>query len=194
MKRNQIRLVTISQRNVMTRYGGSRVLQKPISVFLYCFVLLAACEEPAPIVTSTLIVNAMIHNSSGSEPLPGAIRIDGGRVVEIGNFEALAGETVIDAGGLALAPGFIAMQGYYDSDVAEAIYEMTGLPEAPPGVENRGRIRTGYIADFVLFDPEPIEGELTLQDSAVIPVRVDKIWVGGVLVFDNGPAVVSDKQ
>ena len=178
----------------MTRYGVSRVLQKPISVLLFCVVFLVGCEEPAPVVTSTLIVNAMIHNSSGSEPFHGTVRIDAGRIVEIGDFEVLAGETVIDAGGLALAPGFIAMQGYYDSDVAEAIYAMTGLPGASPGVEDRGRIRTGNIADFVLFDPDTTGEELTMQDPAVIPVRLDKIWVSGVLVFDNGHIVARDEQ
>ena len=122
MKRKQVRLVTISQRNETARYGVLRVLRKPIVVFLSCIVLLAACEEPAPVISSTLIANAMIYSRSGSEPFHGAIRIDGDRIAEIGDFEALEGETVIDAGGLALAPGFIAMQGYYDSDAANAIY------------------------------------------------------------------------
>jgi len=169
------------------------VLRKSGNIFLFCIVLLAACEEPIPIVSSTLITNAMIHSSSGSEPFHGSIRIDGGRIIEIGNFEALEGEAVVDAGGLALAPGFVAMQDYYDHDVAKAIYKMTGLPAAAEGTEDRGRIRTGYIADLVLFDPATIEGEADMQDLTVLPVRVDKVWVSGVLVFDNSPAVDQDQ-
>jgi len=114
-------------------------------------------------------------------------------IIEIGNFEALEGEAVVDAGGLALAPGFVAMQDYYDHDVAKAIYKMTGLPAAAEGTEDRGRIRTGYIADLVLFDPATIEGEADMQDLTVLPVRVDKVWVSGVLVFDNSPAVDQDQ-
>ena len=97
---------------------------------------------------------------------------------------------VIDAGGLALAPGFIAMQGYYDSDVAKAIYEMTGLPAISESDESRGRIRTGYFADLVLFDPNSIEGEATMRDATAPPVRISKVWVNGVLVFDNGVSII----
>ena len=195
MKRNPVRLVTISQRNDMTRDGVLRVLRKPLSIFLFfCIVVLTACEEPAPVVSSTLIANAMIHSSSGSEPFHGALRIDGDRIIEIGNFEALEGETVIDAGGLALAPGFVAMQDYYDSDVANAIYKMTGLPARSAGDEGPVRIRTGYFADLVLFDPGKLEDEAAMQDSTALPVNVNKVWVSGVLVFDSGHVVIKDER
>ena len=186
MKCKQVRLVTISQRNETARYGVLLVLRKPFGIFLFCIVLLTACEEPAAVVSGTLIANAVIHSGSGSEPFHGAVRIDGNRITEIGNFEALEREMVIDAGGLALAPGFVAMQGYYDSDVAKAIYEMTGLPAISESDEGRGRIRTGYFADLVLFDPNSIEEEATMRDATAPPVRISKVWVNGILVIDNG--------
>lgn len=174
----------------MARDGDLRVLRKPFGIFLFWLVLLTACEEPAPVVSGTLIANALIHSGSGSEPFRGAVRIDGNRITEIGDFEALEREMVIDAGGLALAPGFIAMQGYYDSDVAKAIYEMTGLPAISEGDEARGRIRTGYFADLVLFDPNSMEAEATMQDATTPPVRISKVWVNGVLVIDNGVSII----
>lgn len=95
------------------------MLQKPITIILFSAALLAACDEPTPVVTSTLITNAVIHNGSGSEPFHGAVRIDGDRIIEIGNFEALEGELVVDAGGLVLAPGFIDTHSHHDSGMAE---------------------------------------------------------------------------
>ena len=80
---------------------------------------LAACGEPVPVVTSTLITNAVIHNGSGSDPFHGAVRIDGDRIIEIGDFDALEGESVIDAGGLVLAPGFIDTHSHHDRSLAE---------------------------------------------------------------------------
>lgn len=80
---------------------------------------LAACSDTTPVVTSTLITNAVVHDGSGSEPQHAAVRIDGDRIIEIGQIEALAGEIVIDAGGLALAPGFIDTHSHHDSDLQE---------------------------------------------------------------------------
>ena len=190
MKRKPVRLVTISQRNEMARYGVLRVLRKPFGIFLFCIVLFTACEEPAAVVSTTLIANAMIHSSSGSEPFHGALRIDGNRIIEIGDFEALEREVVINADGLALAPGFVAMQGYYDSAVAKAIYEMTGLPAMSDSDEGRGRIRTGYFADLVLFYPDSTGVEASMQGATAPPVRISKVWVDGVLVIDEGVSII----
>ena len=190
MKRNWVRLVTISQGNEMTRYGVLRVQKKLFIILVFVLALLGACEEPAPVVGSTLITNAIIHNGSGSEAFHGAVRIDGDRIIEIGEFDALPGETVINAGGLILAPKFIDVHIGQGEDfrllpMAEAVYKMTALPAASLGIENRGRIRTGYFADLVLFDPNTVEDEISLQDSTSLPIRIEKIWVNGVLTFDN---------
>ena len=68
----------------------------------------------------------------------------------------------------------------------EAIYKMTALSAASMGMEKRGRIRTGYYADLVLFDPDTIEDKATMQDSTALSVGIEKVWVNGVLAFDDG--------
>ena len=88
-------------------------------IFFYCIVILVACAETVPPVTSTLITNAIIHDGSGSDPFHGALRFDGEFIIEIGDVEALDGETVIDAGGLVLAPGFIDTHSHHDRAMSE---------------------------------------------------------------------------
>ncbi len=93
--------------------------KKPFTVFLLCTALLAACEEPPPVVSSTIISNAEIYNGAGDEYFQGSVRIDGDRIIEIGDIEPLDGEVVVDASGLVLAPGFIDTHSHHDSHLNE---------------------------------------------------------------------------
>jgi len=83
-------------------------------MLLLCTVNLTACDDSKSIVTSTLIVNAQIHDGSGGEAIRAAVRIDGDRIIEIGEIQALPGEDLIDARGLVLAPGFIDTHSHHD--------------------------------------------------------------------------------
>ncbi|MEG2203804.1 MAG: D-aminoacylase [Oscillospiraceae bacterium] len=56
----------------------------------------------------TLIQNAVIYDGTGNRPFHADVLINGPRIEKIGRRIApQAGDTVVDAGGLALAPGFI---------------------------------------------------------------------------------------
>ena len=79
---------------------------------------IAACTDGG--ATSTLIVNASIVDGTGSPARKGAVRIDGDRIVEVGELEARGGEHVVDAHGLTLAPGFIDVHSHHD----EGLFEM----------------------------------------------------------------------
>lgn len=68
----------------------------------------------------------------------------------------------------------------------EAIHKMTMLAAANAGIRNRGRIAPGLYADLVLFDPETIADRATMTDSTALSVGVGKVWVNGILAFDNG--------
>jgi len=94
-------------------------MRKAIAILLFCTVGLAACDDSTPLVTSTLIRNAEVHDGSGGEPVRAAVRIDGDRIIEIGDLEGFPREVVIDATGLSLAPGFIDTHSHHDSDWQE---------------------------------------------------------------------------
>ena len=89
----------------------------------------SACtvESPEP-VSSTLIVNAVIYDGSGGDPYSGSLRFDATtqRIVAVGKLEQFAGETVIDAEGLALAPGFIDTHSHHDEEL-EKYRHMPGV-------------------------------------------------------------------
>jgi N-acyl-D-amino-acid deacylase len=77
--------------------------------------------------TSTLIVNASIVDGTGGPARAGAVRIDGDRIVEVGELEPRRGERVIDAESKTLAPGFIDVHSHHE----EGLFEM---PDATPVV------------------------------------------------------------
>jgi N-acyl-D-amino-acid deacylase len=79
--------------------------------------LAAACGGEPP--TSVLIANASIVDGTGGPARPGAVRIDGDRIVEVGALEPKRREQVVDAGGLTLAPGFIDVHSHHDRGLFE---------------------------------------------------------------------------
>jgi len=79
--------------------------------------LAAGCAGEKP--TSTLIVNASIVDGTGAPARAGAVRIDGDRIVEVGELEPKRGEQVVDAGGLTLTPGFIDVHSHHEDGLFE---------------------------------------------------------------------------
>ena len=69
--------------------------------------LLFACG-PAPDV-DTLILRGMVYDGSGNEPYVADLAIAGDTIFAIGTLDTLSARQVIDATGLAMAPGFINM-------------------------------------------------------------------------------------
>jgi N-acyl-D-amino-acid deacylase len=83
---------------------------------------LAACEPaalPSADVSSRLISNVLIIDGTGAPRVAGAVRIDSGKIVEVGALEPAPGETVTDGGGLVLAPGFIDTHSHADRHLFE---------------------------------------------------------------------------
>ena len=54
------------------------------------------------------------------------------------------------------------------------------------GFTQRGEIRVGAIADLVLFDPDSIRDQASLMHPQALSQGVIKVWVSGILAFDNG--------
>ncbi len=65
----------------------------------------------------------------------------------------------------------------------EAVYKMTGLPAQRFGLAQRGRVREGYYADLVLFDPEKISDTATYSNPIQPAVGIERVWVNGSLSY-----------
>jgi N-acyl-D-amino-acid deacylase len=68
----------------------------------------------------------------------------------------------------------------------EAIRKMTWLPAQRLGWKDRGVIREGAFADLVLFNPQTVIDRATYAKPAALPRGIEKVFVNGVLVWDNG--------
>jgi N-acyl-D-amino-acid deacylase len=68
---------------------------------------------------STVIVNATVVDGTGQDRYQADVRLQGERIVEIGDLTAKAGEPVVDASGLVLAPGFIDTHSHADYQIVE---------------------------------------------------------------------------
>ncbi len=67
--------------------------------------------------------------------------------------------------------------------LAAAVHKMTGMPAQRFGLEQRGLIREGYAADFVLFDPGSIIDTATFSEPVRPADGIMKVWVNGVLSY-----------
>jgi N-acyl-D-amino-acid deacylase len=68
----------------------------------------------------------------------------------------------------------------------QAVRKTTSLPAAQMGFSNRGRIAPGFKADLVLFDPETVIDRSTPSDPHAVSTGIDRVWVNGVLVYEDG--------
>lgn len=70
--------------------------------------------------------------------------------------------------------------------VEEAVRKMTSLPAANLGIARRGRLKPGYFADVVVFDPQTIQDHATFEKPMQYATGVSGVWVNGVEVLRNG--------
>ncbi len=63
---------------------------------------------------ATLIVNARLIDGSGAPARTTAVRIEGDWITAVGDIKPTAGDSIVDAGGLVLAPGFIDSHSHHD--------------------------------------------------------------------------------
>ncbi len=89
-----------------------------------------ACTPGDSTPAGTVIVNARVIDGSGAQSRDANVRIVDDRIAAIGGFEPSAEDSVVDADGLVLAPGFIDVHSHHD-------YRLFELPEALAAV-NQG--------------------------------------------------------
>jgi len=88
-----------------------------------------------------------------------------------GNFARVLGRYVRDEQALSMA---------------EAIRKLTALPAGNLKIRDRGRLRAGYYADVVLFDPAQIQDRATFDDPHRYATGMRYVLVNGQLVLDRG--------
>lgn len=71
-----------------------------------CTLLLVACNTPQ---YDLIIKNGQIIDGSGNPAFTGDIAVSGDTIAAIGTLDDASADSVIDAGGMAVAPGFINM-------------------------------------------------------------------------------------
>ena len=84
--------------------------------------LLAGCaQEETPVCTNDvpgfLLSNIKVIDGTGAPAIAASVRVSDGKISELGDLEACAGETNIDGDGLTLAPGFIDTHSHGDGDI-----------------------------------------------------------------------------
>lgn len=83
------------------------------STLMLLLALAGGCR-PAVTEYDVIIRNGLVYDGLGSPPVAAAVAIVGDRIVDVGALEGARGRTEIDAGGLAVAPGFINMLSWAD--------------------------------------------------------------------------------
>ena len=67
-----------------------------------------------------------------------------------------------------------------------AIHKLSALPAENLGLERRGRLREGYFADVVVFDPKTVIDHATYTQPHQYATGVQHVFVNGVHVIKNG--------
>ncbi len=87
----------------------------------------AACAGATDTPSGTTITNVQIVDGTGAPSRSGAVRIVGDTIVAVGDVKPARGDSVVDGGGLTLAPGFIDTHSHHDGG-------LTRTPEAVAAV------------------------------------------------------------
>src|SRR5512142_3296065 len=89
------------------------MIRTRLVVIILFFAVLAQAQN-----TSQLIQHALVYDGTGSKPRIADVRIEGDRITAVAvHLVPAAGEQVVDAHGLALAPGFIDMYSHADTGI-----------------------------------------------------------------------------
>ena len=66
------------------------------------------------------------------------------------------------------------------------IRSATSMPAAMIGLTDRGTLKTGMVAEIVVFDPETIRDNATFADPHQYSTGIDHLLVNGIQVIENG--------
>ena len=96
------------------------------SIFFLSFIILISTN-----ITAQLIQHVTIIDGTGKKGFKSAVRIEGNKIVSVGNLIPYKGEKVIDGKGMVLAPGFIDSHSHHFGALMQ---HPSGIPSASQGV------------------------------------------------------------
>ncbi|MFN7985526.1 MAG: D-aminoacylase [Vicinamibacterales bacterium] len=100
---------------------GVRMLCLPLALFVASMSSsIGVSTQSTNTATRWLIRNARLIDGTGGPSRAGDLRVRDGVIAAIGALTAEAGETVVDAHGLTLAPGFIDTHSHHDRNLSTA--------------------------------------------------------------------------
>ncbi len=70
--------------------------------------------------------------------------------------------------------------------VQEAVRKLTSLPADTLSIADRGRLKPGYLADVVVFDPVKMQDHATFADPHQLSTGVDQVIVNGRFALRDG--------
>jgi N-acyl-D-amino-acid deacylase len=70
----------------------------------------------------------------------------------------------------------------------EAIRRLSAFPAETLSLSDRGRLKSGYFADVVVFDPKTIQDLATYDKPHQLAVGVQDVWINGIAALRDGEA------
>ena len=68
----------------------------------------------------------------------------------------------------------------------DAIRKMTSMPAKIMGMDTRGILAQGMVADMLVFDPETVADMATFESPHQYPIGIDKVIIAGDIIIDQG--------
>jgi len=120
-----------------------RICSVPILILLSTILTNAQTPEAK---NKIIIYNVKVIDGTGGPVKANAVKIQGSKIVEIGNFTPTPGETQIDGKGMVLAPGFIDTHSHHFGDMKS---NPSALPAVSQGITTivMGQDGDGYTMD-----------------------------------------------
>src|SRR5689334_5657459 len=125
-------------------------LQKLLAATLVVAISLAASAQKQRTVSTQsfdiIIKGGTVYDGTGRVPVRADIGVKGDRIVAVGNLSRATAPTIVDAEGLAVAPGFINMLAHSESSL---IVDPRSLSEIKQGVTTQifGELSMGPLND-----------------------------------------------
>ncbi len=70
----------------------------------------------------------------------------------------------------------------------EAVRRLSAFPVETLSIPERGRLKQGYFADVVLFDPATVQDHATYESPHQLSTGVDDVWINGMRALKDGEA------